>query len=66
MKRLAEHRQETMALIIERYIGYMLMGEVARLDRQQKQERMAAVAANFDTSLYQQAYSEVESFVGEV
>ena len=56
-----------MALIIERYIGYMLMGEVAGLDRQQKQERMAAMAANFDTSLYhQQAYSEVESFVGEV
>ena len=55
-----------MALIIERYIGYMLMGKVAGLDRQQKQERMAAAAANFDTSLYQQAYSEVESFVGEV
>ena len=55
-----------MALIIERYIGYMLMGEVAGLGRQQEQERMAAVAANFDTSLYQQAYSEVESFVGEV
>ena len=42
------------------------MGEVARLGRQQEQERMAAVAANFDTSLYPQAYSEVESFVGEV
>ena len=65
LKRLAEDRQETIALIIERYIGYMLMGEVAKLDRQQEQERMAvSVAANFDSQLYQQAYSEVESLVG--
>jgi hypothetical protein len=31
LKRLAEHRQETIALIIERYLEYMLLGEIARL-----------------------------------
>jgi len=41
LKRLAEHRQETIALIIERYLEYMLLGEVAKLDRQQEQQRMA-------------------------
>ena len=65
LKRLAEHRQETIALIIERYLEYMLLGEIARLDREQEQERMAvAVVPNFEAELYQEAYSEVESLVG--
>ena len=65
LKRLAEHRQETIALIIERYLEYMLLGEIARLDRQQEQEQMAlAVVPNFEAKLYQEAYSEVESLVG--
>jgi len=65
LKRLAEHRQETIALIIERYLEYMLLGEVAKLDRQQEQQRMAvAVVPNFEAELYQEAYSEVESLVG--
>ena len=39
----------------------MLLGEIAQLDRQQEQERMAvAVAPNFEAELYQEAYSEVE------
>jgi len=58
-------RKETIALIIERYLEYMLMGEIARLDREQEQERMAvAVVPNFEAELYQEAYSEVESLVG--
>ena len=65
LKRLAEQRQETIALIIERYLEYMLLGEIARLDREQEQERMAvAVVPNFEAELYQEAYSEVESLVG--
>jgi len=65
LKRLAEHRQETIALIIERYLEYMLLGEIARLDREQEQEQMAvAVVPNFEAELYQEAYSEVESLVG--
>ena len=65
LKLLAEHRQETIALIIERYLEYMLLGEIARLDRQQEQEQMAlAVVPNFEGKLYQEAYSEVESLVG--
>ena len=65
LKRLAEHRQETIALIIERYLEYMLLGEVAKLDRQQEQQRMAvAVVPNFEAELYREAYSEVESLVG--
>ena len=65
LKRLAEHRQEAIALIIERYLEYMLLGEIARLDREQEQERMAvAVLPNFEAELYQEAYSEVESLVG--
>ena len=43
----------------------MLLGEIAQLDRQQEQERMAvAVVPNFEAELYQEAYSEVESLVG--
>ena len=58
-------RKETIALIIERYLEYMLLGEIARLDRQQEQEQMAlAVVPNFEAKLYQEAYSEVESLVG--
>ena len=65
LKRLAEHRQETIALIIECYLEYMLLGEIAKLDRQQEQERMVvAVVPNFEAELYQEAYSEVESLVG--
>ena len=65
LKRLAEHRQEAIALIIERYLEYMLLGEIARLDREQEQERMAvAVVPNFEVELYQGAYSKVESLVG--
>ena len=65
LKRLAEHRQETIALIIECYLEYMLLGEIARLDREQEQQRMAvAVVPNFEAELYQEAYSEVESLVG--
>ena len=68
LKRLAEQRQETIALIIERYLEYMLLGEIARLDREQEQERMAvAVVPNFEVELYQEeAYSKVESLVGSV
>ena len=68
MKRLAEHRQETIALIIEHYLEYMLLGEIAELDRQQEPERMAvAVVPNFEVELYQEeAYSKVESLVGSV
>ena len=55
LKRLAEHRQETIALIIERYLEYMLLGEIAKLDRQQEQQRMAvAVVPNYDAQLKQQ------------
>ena len=58
-------RKETIALIIERYLEYMLMGEIASLDREQEQERMArAVVPSFEAELYQEAYSEVESLVG--
>ena len=58
-------RKETIALIIERYLEYMLMGEIASLDREQEQERMArAVVPSFEAKLYQEAYSEVESLVG--
>ena len=65
LKRLAEQRQETIALIIERYLEYMLLGEIAQLDREQEQERLAvAVVPNFEAELYQEAYSEVESLVG--
>ena len=54
-----------MLLFIERYLEYMLLGEIAQLDRQQEQERMAvAVVPNFEAELYQEAYSEVESLVG--
>ena len=44
----------------------MLLGEIAKLDRQQEPERMAvAVVPNFEAELYQEeAYSEVESLVG--
>ena len=68
LKRLAEHRQETIALIIEHYLEYMLLGEIAELDRQQEPERMAvAVVPNFEVELYQEeAYSKVESLVGSV
>ena len=61
-------RKETIALIIERYLEYMLLGEIARLDREQEQERMAvAVVPNFEVELYQEeAYSKVESLVGSV
>ena len=65
LKRLAEQRQETIALIIERHLAYIYaaVGEIAKLDRQQ--ERMAvAVVPNFEAELYQEAYSEVESLVG--
>ena len=42
----------------------MLLGEIAQLDRQQEQERMAvAVVPNFEAELYQEAYSEVEWLV---
>ena len=45
----------------------MLLGEIAKLDRQQEQQRMAvAVVPNFEAELYQEAYSEVESLVGSV
>ena len=65
LKRLAEQRLETIALIIERYFEYMLLGELAKLNREQEQERMAvAVVLNFEAELYQEAYSEVESLVG--
>ena len=43
----------------------MLMGELAGLDRQQEQQRMAVLAANFDTWLDPQASSQVESLVVE-
>ena len=68
LKRLAEHRQETIVLIIEHYLEYMLLGEIAELDRQQEPERMAvAVVPNFEVELYQEeAYSKVESLVGSV
>ena len=65
LKRLAEQRQETIALIIERYLEYILLGEIAQLHREQEQERMAvAVVPNFEAELYQEAYSGVESLVG--
>ena len=63
LKRLAEHRQETIALIIKR----MLLGVIARRDREQEQQRMPmAVVPNFEAEPYQEAYSEGESLVGSV
>ena len=64
LKQLAEDRQQTIALIIEQYIGYMLKGEVAQLNRQQEQPSMAGSPVDFDSQLYQTAYTEVESLVG--
>ncbi|MAE19668.1 hypothetical protein CMK12_12200 [Candidatus Poribacteria bacterium] len=64
LKQLAEDRQQTIALIIEQYIGYMLKGEVAQLARQQEQPSMVGSPVDFDSQLYQTAYTEVESLVG--
>jgi len=42
----------------------MLKGEVAQLARQQEQPSMIGSPVDFDSQLYQTAYTEVESLVG--
>ena len=64
LKQLAEHREETIALIVEQYIDHMLQGEVAQLDRQREQQNMAITVPDFEAEVYQEAYGEVESLVG--
>ena len=66
LKRIASDKQQSMALVIENYLNYMLLGEIAQLDRRQEQQGIAlAVTADFDAEFYQQTYSEVEFLVGE-
>ncbi len=64
LKQLAEHRQETIALIVEQYIDHMLQGEVAQLNRVQEQQSMAITIPDFEAEVYQEAYGEVESLMG--
>ena len=64
LKQLAEHRSQTIALIVEQYIDHMLTGEVAQLDRQREQQSMAITIPDFEAEVYQEAYGEVEFLMG--